>query len=190
MARGLVSGLAIIIALAPAEAWADPVTIIAAAISATSISAAGVVAFSWATFGVSLAIGAAGKLLQKKPKAVTSGTTAIKSSGYNQQIRQPISAREIVYGNMRKSGPIIYAGVSSNNENLFVETETDFAKSPFASMASILLLVINPSAPAATPMPATAYFARAAVAEAAVFCRSLSSAVNLATQWLCNYPPS
>lgn len=123
MARGLVSGLAIIIALTPTSAWADPVTIVAAAIAATSYTAATATAaavwgFSWATFGLSLALGAASKLLQKKPKQSTSGSTAIKSGGYNQQIRQPISAREIVYGNMRKSGAIIYAGVSSGNEKL------------------------------------------------------------------------
>lgn len=127
MARGIikasVSGLAIIIALAPSSAWADPVTIIAAAISAVSYTAATATAaavwgFSWAAFGASLAIGAASKLLQKKPKQSTSGSSAIKSSGYNQQIRQPISAREIVYGNIRKSGAVIYAGVSSGNEKL------------------------------------------------------------------------
>lgn len=123
MARGLVYGLAILIALTPTSAWADPVTIVAAAISAVSYTAATATAaavwgFSWATFGLSLALGAASKLLQKKPKQSTSGSTAIKSGGYNQQIRQPISAREIVYGNMRKSGAIIYAGVSDGNEKL------------------------------------------------------------------------
>ena len=125
MARriGLVSGLAITIAIAPSEAWADPVSIIAAAVAATSYTAATAAAaaawsFSWATFGISLALGTAAKLLQKKPKASTSGSDAIKSSGYNQQVRQPISPRELVYGNIRKSGPIIYAGVSQGNEKL------------------------------------------------------------------------
>lgn len=59
--------------------------------------------------------GLIGLAFSKKP-SVPSFTTA--ENGNNIQFRQPITFREIVYGEVRKSGPVVFIGTTENNKFL------------------------------------------------------------------------
>lgn len=102
----------------PLEALADPVTVVVgaavSAIGAGSAITAGVLSlgFSWGAFAASLVMSAAGSLFSPKTK---SGSSYNSKSGSPQQWRQAVSAREIVYGEIRKGGPVAYMPTTGGN---------------------------------------------------------------------------
>ena len=92
---------------------------IAAAIVSAGASAA--VAASIATFVVStvvsLALGALASALAPKPKTPNlSGGYAAKASGVTQNIKQPISARRILYGEARIGGALTFIETTDNDK--------------------------------------------------------------------------
>lgn len=93
----------------------------AAAFSATSITAAGAIAFSWSAFALSavssIALSAISRALAPKPKSSAASFAKDRSSS-TQNIRQPITSHQIVYGVRRVSGPIVF--VSSTESNLYI----------------------------------------------------------------------
>lgn len=93
----------------------------AAAFSATSITAAGAIAFSWSAFALSavssIALSAISRAIAPKPKSSASSFAKSRTSS-TQNIRQPITSHQIVYGVQRVSGPIVF--VSSTESNLYI----------------------------------------------------------------------
>ena len=67
----------------------------------------------------SLALSFVSGVLAPKPDVPDlSSFGSIKSSGVTQQFNQPVVARRIVYGEVRTSGPVVYAGVTESNKYL------------------------------------------------------------------------
>lgn len=69
------------------------------------------------------ALGFLSSALQPKPPefdptAFSPAARQQTTAGRTQQVRQPITARRVVYGEKRVSGPLIYAGTSNDNEYL------------------------------------------------------------------------
>ena len=91
--------------------------VIAGAIAATSVSAAGAVAFSFGTFLLAtagtLVLGQISKALAPKPKKPN---YARFDAGHTQSLRQAVTTRKHIYGQMRVSGPYAYFGTTGNNE--------------------------------------------------------------------------
>jgi len=79
-------------------------------------SAAATSIFSVTAFASSLVLGGVSSLLSKKREK--GGVTDIKSSGYTRQFRQSIVPREVVYGEIRRSGGLAFIGQSSDNKYL------------------------------------------------------------------------
>lgn len=77
-------------------------------------------ALGFAIAGINLALGFVTTLLQKKPSTPTfdSGATFKTTAGRVQQIRQPITARRVIYGEQRVSGPLLYATATQDNKFL------------------------------------------------------------------------
>jgi len=108
--------------LVSSVAHADPVSLaiaaVAAGIGTTGTIAAGTLALSFsignAVIGAALAAGSS--LLSKRAGGGGNSFTPVRTNGSTQQFRQPVTAREIVYGDVRKSGPVVYAGVTDNNK--------------------------------------------------------------------------
>lgn len=74
------------------------------------------VGFSTSAFVVGAALAAVSTLATSKP---SSGSfDAFKSQGSTQQFRQPVTERRIIYGESRESGPILFVGLSDDNEFL------------------------------------------------------------------------
>lgn len=100
--------------------------VVSAVASGFSISAAGI-AFSLTassfltSFATSLVLGGISRAFAPdKPKFdLGSGSfSSVKSGGITQQVRQPIVEHRIIYGQARVSGPLIFAGTTSNNKYL------------------------------------------------------------------------
>tara|TARA_R110000851_G_scaffold66998_1_gene151122 strand:- start:310 stop:2514 length:2205 start_codon:yes stop_codon:yes gene_type:complete len=102
-------------------AHADPISLtiaaVAAGIGTTGTLALGTLALSFSIGNalVGVALAAATSLLAKKPGSGGDSFGPIRTNGSTQQFRQPVTAREIVYGEVRKSGPVVYAGVTDSN---------------------------------------------------------------------------
>jgi hypothetical protein len=124
--------------LFPFSAYADPVSIVVAVASAAA--SAGVftaAAFSWAAFGLSLALSAVSYAMSPKPKSNASSYASVKSSGSTQQFRQAVTARETVYGEVRKSGPIIY--VTTTNDNKYLHMMIALASHEVQEIGEIII---------------------------------------------------
>lgn len=95
--------------------------IAAAAFSATSITAAGALAFSWSAFALSavssIALSAISRALAPKPKSASVSLDTGRAST-TQNVRQAVTSHQIVYGVRRVSGPIVF--ISSSNSNSFI----------------------------------------------------------------------
>lgn len=119
MARGIVL---LLILFLPSAAYAMPPVAVAVASAAfagfSGVIAGTAVAFSWASFGLSLAISALSMAFTPKPKKPTGSYTDIKGQGSTQQFRQAVTEREMVYGEVRKSGPMVFAGTTDSNRYL------------------------------------------------------------------------
>lgn len=121
MARGIIIFLSVL--LIPSLAYADPVTIVVAVASAAAAGAGGLilgsaVAFSWAAFGVSLAISALSYVISPKGKGGGYSFDSVKATGSAQQFRQAVTERQLIYGEVRTSGPIVYVTSTDGNKNL------------------------------------------------------------------------
>ncbi len=105
----------------PSQAYAMP-PVVAAVTAISGVIAAGGIAGAITSALVSGVISAAlsfvSGALAGKPDSPSSSFGSIRTRGSTQQFRQPITAREMVYGEVRKSGPIIYAGVTDDNKHL------------------------------------------------------------------------
>lgn len=75
--------------------------LIGAAFSGISISAAGVIAFSWSAFAGSLILGGLSMALTPKPKKPAYDPNTLSNSGSTVALRQPDLTRQIAYGHMR-----------------------------------------------------------------------------------------
>lgn len=115
----LIGMMTALCALFPHAAYADPVSAVVGATIAgfAAGSSAAAIAFSWGAFAASLAVSAVGALLTPKPKKLSSYDT-VKGGGTTQQFRQAVSDREIVYGEIRKSGPIVFVTTTDGNRYL------------------------------------------------------------------------
>lgn len=98
---------------------ADPISAtiaaVAAGVGAGSAIAAGVITwgFSWGAFAASMVMSAASALLS--PKGKSSSFDSVQS-GTSQQFRQAVPDREIVYGQVRKSGAMAYMPSTGGNK--------------------------------------------------------------------------
>lgn len=63
------------------------------------------------------------KLIAPKPPKPRGGASALQNSGITQQVRQPIIVRKPVYGEMRRSGGILFMDVTNNNKYLHIIIE-------------------------------------------------------------------
>jgi len=89
-----------------------------AAVSGTTIFGLGIAASS-ALIGVSsFALNTLQGSLQSKPKSTNLAPFAAKSSNRTVQIRQPITYRRYVYGELRLSGPLIFGASTQSNKFL------------------------------------------------------------------------
>lgn len=92
---------------------------VVAAIPALVASAVSVAAPSFSIGGflastaISVALGGLSRLLADKPK-MRSGDSL--KSGLTQQFRQAVTYREVVYGEVRKSGPVTFIETTDNND--------------------------------------------------------------------------
>lgn len=101
-----------------------PAAILGAAVSAIGAAAAGTLTFS--ALGSILAKAAlsfvlsslTAKLAPKQKAATDAGSFAIQSQNRTQQVRQPITVRRYVYGEVRVSGPVVFAAGTSENKYL------------------------------------------------------------------------
>jgi hypothetical protein len=86
--------------------------LIAGALAGTTFSiAAGLtLGFSWAAFGAALVLGAVSKAFAPKPKQAEFG-----AQGSLQTIRQPVAARQVIYGRRRVSGTITFLQVTAGH---------------------------------------------------------------------------
>ncbi len=66
----------------------------------------------------SFALGALSSALSSKPKPPNLGSYSVKASNRNLQIRQPITAHRLVYGESRTSGPLIFAASTNGDKYL------------------------------------------------------------------------
>lgn len=71
---------------------------------------------------VSFALSGLAKMLAPKPKA-SGGQSSIQNSGITQQVRQAIITRKPTYGEMRRSGGILFMGTSETNKYLHLIVE-------------------------------------------------------------------
>lgn len=89
--------------------------------SGFSITAAGTIAFSLTTASfltttaISLAMGALSYALSPKPKQQSFDAA---KGGLSQQFRQAVTARQVVYGEVRKSGPVTFIESTGDNKYL------------------------------------------------------------------------
>lgn len=115
----LIMAVSLAVLFIPHAASADPVTAVVGATIAgfAAGSSAAAIAFSWGAFAASLAVSAVGALLTPKPKKLSS-YDSVKGGGTTQQFRQAVTDREIVYGEIRKSGPIVFIATSESNRYL------------------------------------------------------------------------
>jgi len=58
-------------------------------------------------------LGAVQSLFSKKPEA-----PGLKDAGLTQMVRQAITGRQIVYGRVKKAGPVVYMSTTNNNKHL------------------------------------------------------------------------
>jgi hypothetical protein len=63
------------------------------------------------------------KLIAPKPPKPRGGSSAIQNSGITQQVKQAIMVRKPVYGEMRRSGGLLFLAVSNNNKYLHMIVE-------------------------------------------------------------------
>jgi len=63
------------------------------------------------------------RLIAPKPPKPRGGSSAIQNSGITQQVKQPIMVRKPVYGEMRRSGGLLFLAVSNNNKYLHMIVE-------------------------------------------------------------------
>lgn len=93
-----------------------------AAFSATSLTAAGALAFSWSAFALSavssIALSAVSRALAPKPKSANIAPPQRAST--TQNVRQSITSHQIVYGQRRVGGPITFISSSNGNEYLHI----------------------------------------------------------------------
>lgn len=94
---------------------------IASGFAAGSSFAAGVlsIGFSFTAAATSLALGGLQSLLSPKPKNNLQGAN-IKSGGITQNVRQPISSRRTIYGELRVGGDITFMETSSSDKYLHI----------------------------------------------------------------------
>lgn len=98
-----------------------------AAVGAAVVAGGGFSAIAAGTFAlgaalsagaISLAFSGLSMLLAPDPPSADDSFGSIRSSGATRQVRQPIVARRIVYGDVRVSGAIVY--ITSTNDNQFL----------------------------------------------------------------------
>ena len=65
------------------------------------------------TFFTTLAVGAVGLALQKKPKPPE---FAQRASGLSTMVRQPLTTGRVLYGQVRVSGPLVFVHTTNNNK--------------------------------------------------------------------------
>lgn len=99
----------------------------AAAIAGLSAGLAGVTIAGSAILGglligaLSLAVSIGGMLLAKKPEISNLSSFSARAQNRTQQVRQPITARRVVYGDVRVSGPLVHIeSTGGNNKNLLL----------------------------------------------------------------------
>lgn len=96
----------------PAVAVAVAATAASSVIAAAGLSIGAAIA---AQVGVALVSGLLTRALTPKPKGPSFSQV---ETGQTRQFRQPITNREIVYGEVRKSGPIVFIGTTEDNKFL------------------------------------------------------------------------
>lgn len=84
---------------------------------ATFAGLSGATAYFATQFAVAAVLGAVGNALTPKPEQFTS---AAELRGRQIMSKQAISARDVVYGEVKKSGTIVFLETTNNNENLHV----------------------------------------------------------------------
>lgn len=105
-------------------AHADPVSLVVAAASALAGSVtftAGTFAFAgfgtfFTKFAISAALGLASQMLSKSSQKKAPSISTL--SDRTQTIKQSIVARSVIYGEVKTSGPLVYAESTNNNEYL------------------------------------------------------------------------
>lgn len=102
-----------------------PAAVVGAVATAAGAYSAGVMVFGLSVTASAIAIGVASfalsslqSALAPKPKLPNLNGFQVKASNRTQQIRQPITARRLVYGECRVSGPLVFA--ASTQENKYV----------------------------------------------------------------------
>lgn len=102
------------------------VVAIAAAAAANAIATSAVVIAALGTVGAAVAGAIVGAVISyvgalafaKKPKAADFGSIGDGLSGRTQMVRQPITSRKIIYGEVPASGPVTYLNVTNGNRKL------------------------------------------------------------------------
>jgi len=98
---------------------------VVAAIGAAVASAGGIAGIAGSLFTnliTSLVLSGLQKLIAPKPPK-NSGQSLTQNSGITQQVRQPVITRKPVYGEIRRSGGLIFMGVSDTNKYLHMIIE-------------------------------------------------------------------
>lgn len=85
--------------------------------TASFLGLSGATAFFAQQFAISAVLGAIGSALQPKPEQFTS---AAELRGRQIMSKQPITPRDVVYGEVKKSGTIVFMETTNDNENLHV----------------------------------------------------------------------
>ena len=75
------------------------------------------------SLATSLVMSGLQRLIMGKPSKPRGGSSAIQNTGITTQVKQPIMTRKPTYGEMRRSGGILYIGMSSNNDFLHLVVE-------------------------------------------------------------------
>ena len=101
-------------------AVAAAIAISAAGSAAVAALGGGILATALVTGASTLILGGISRALAKKPKkrGTTSVSNNIEGRDITRQVRQPITTRKIIYGEMRVSGAIVRLEESGNNEFL------------------------------------------------------------------------
>ena len=117
----------IAVMLTSTTAGATPPVGVAVAAVLTSAGVGAATAVAIGKFVVSTlitsALSFARSALTRRPDSQAGSFASLRTNGSTQQFRQPVTERKIVYGEVRTSGAILYAGVTDDNRYLHMVIE-------------------------------------------------------------------
>lgn len=100
-----------------------PAAIPAIVAAAQAVTISSVISGIVTSLATSLVLSGLQRLIMGKPDKPRGGSSAIQNTGITTQVRQAIMTRKPTYGEMRRSGGILYIGMSSNNDFLHMVVE-------------------------------------------------------------------